>query len=35
VISPAFCESLPDGVERIERPYASGDLLGASLAFAA
>jgi len=35
VISPAFCESLPDGVERIERPYASGDLQGASLAFAA
>jgi precorrin-2 dehydrogenase/sirohydrochlorin ferrochelatase len=35
VISPVFCESLPSAVERVERPYASGDLEGASLVFAA
>lgn len=35
VVSPAFCESLPREVERIERPYSTGDLDGASLVFAA
>ena len=34
VISPAFCESLPVDVERIERAYAAGDLEGAALVFA-
>jgi precorrin-2 dehydrogenase/sirohydrochlorin ferrochelatase len=35
VISPVFCDNLPGGVERVERPYAAGDLEGASLVFAA
>ena len=35
VVSPTFCESMPDGMERVEREYRAGDLEGASLAFAA
>jgi precorrin-2 dehydrogenase/sirohydrochlorin ferrochelatase len=35
VVSPAFCESMPREVERVERPYAAGDLDGAALVFAA
>jgi precorrin-2 dehydrogenase/sirohydrochlorin ferrochelatase len=35
VVSPAFCESMPDGTERVGREYQAGDLDGASLAFAA
>ena len=35
VISPAFCEMMPPGVERVSRPYDSRDLEGAALAFAA
>jgi precorrin-2 dehydrogenase/sirohydrochlorin ferrochelatase len=35
VVSPTFCESMPHGVERVGREYQTGDLDGASLAFAA
>jgi precorrin-2 dehydrogenase/sirohydrochlorin ferrochelatase len=35
VVSPAFCETMPAGIERVGREYQTGDLDGASLAFAA
>jgi precorrin-2 dehydrogenase/sirohydrochlorin ferrochelatase len=35
VVSPVFCEQMPEGVERVKRAYEAGDLAGASLAFAA
>jgi precorrin-2 dehydrogenase/sirohydrochlorin ferrochelatase len=35
VVSPAFSESMPLGVERVGRNYQAGDLDGASLVFAA
>jgi precorrin-2 dehydrogenase/sirohydrochlorin ferrochelatase len=35
VVSPAFCESMPEGVERLDGEYEPRCLDGASLAFAA
>jgi precorrin-2 dehydrogenase/sirohydrochlorin ferrochelatase len=35
VVSPAFSETMPPGVERVTRAYEPGDLDGASLTFAA
>jgi precorrin-2 dehydrogenase/sirohydrochlorin ferrochelatase len=35
VVSPTFCESMPDGVERVAGEYGPASLDGAALAFAA
>lgn len=34
-VAPAFCDEMPPQIRRVEKPYDSGDLDGATLAFAA